>query len=167
MNRDLEPLLNDLLARWHRWAQAATRPDDSLLRDFDVLVGKVPPRLRAALVLQARNLSCGAQVWSSPRVEQATIAKARQRLHALLAPESARWFGPERVKLNERGNRIGESNPMAECSDHEVDLALQLREDGFSLAQIAEKMGVSKSCVQWWCNGGRRGQPVARVKEVG
>jgi hypothetical protein len=167
MERNLDPLLNALLARWHRWVQAATRPDDSLLRDFDAMVAKVPPRQRAALVLQARNLACGAQVWSSPRVSRATTDSARRRLYLLLDPERVRWFGPEVVKLNERGNRIGESNPMAEVPDSDVELALQLREQGFSLRQIANKFEVSKACVQWWCNGGRRGQAPVRVKEVG
>lgn len=166
MDSNHDQALDNLLARWHRWAQAATRLDDSLLRDFDALVGKVPPRLRAALALQARNLACGAQVWSSPRVERATIAKARARLHALLEPERERWLGWRVVHLNERGNRVGESNPRAEVSDHEVDLALQLREQGFSLGWIAAKFEVSKSCVQWWCNGGRRGQLPVKRKEV-
>jgi len=161
-----EPLLNALLVRWHHWAHAATRPDDSLLRDFDVLVGKVPPRLRAALVLKARNLACGAQVWSSPRVAQGTTAKAVEHLQVLLEPDRARWFGKHRVQLNERGNRIGESNPNAECSDHEVELAVELREQGFSFGWIARKFEVSKGTVYDWCSGRRRGQAAVRVKDV-
>lgn len=174
MDTKRDSLLTALLGRWHRWGQAATRPDDSLLRDFDALVGKVPPRLRAALVLQARNAACGAQVWSSPRVSQATIAKAREHLLELLEPERARWFGKEQVKLNERGNRIGDSNPMAEVSDHDVDLCVQLRAEvdergrhRFSLGWLAAKFEVPKATVQAWCDGRRRGQAPARVKEVG
>jgi hypothetical protein len=163
-NRD-QPL-NDLLARWHRWVHAATRLDDSLLRDFDAMVARVPPRLRAALVLQARNLHCGAQVWSSPRVEQATTAKARQALLVLLEPDAARWFGKRIVQLNERGNRIGESNPRAEASDHDVDLCVQLRAEGYTLGWLAAKFEVGKSTVQDWCSGRRRGQVPVRRKEV-
>lgn len=166
MNRNTDPLLNALLVRWHRWVQAATRPDDSLLRDFDAVVAKVPPRLHAALVLQARNLNCDAQVWSSPRVEQATIAKARARLLVLLEPQAERWFGKHVVQLNERGNRIGQSNPMAEVSDHDVDLCVQLRAEGYSLSWLAGKFEVAKSTVQDWCSGRRRGQAPVRVKEV-
>lgn len=173
--RNIEPLLNELLGRWHRWASASVRLDDSLLRDFDALVATLPPRLRAVIVVQARvqaamadrNEACGAAVWSSPRTDAATASRARARLRDALSRDQARWFGKQRVYLNERGNRVGESNPMAEVSDHEVELALQLREEGFSLADIARKFDVAKSTVQWWVNGGRRGQVPSRVKEVG
>jgi hypothetical protein len=167
MERNIDQPLNDLLVRWHRWVQAATRLDDSLLRDFDAVVAKVPPRLRAALVLQARNLACGAQVWSSPRVERATIAKSREHLVAILNADQARWFGKRIVHLNERGNRIGESNPRAELSDHEVELMLELREEGKSYGWLADKFEVAKSTAQDICNGRRRGQVAARVKVVG
>jgi hypothetical protein len=167
MERNLDPLLNALLARWHRWAQAATRPDDSLLRAFDAMVAKVPPRQRVALVLQARNLACGAQVWSSPRVSRATVDSARRRLYSLLEAERTRWFGPEVVKLNERGNRIGESNPMAAIPDSDVDLCVQLRAEGYSYGWLAEKFEVHKATIQGWVNGRRRGQAPVRVKEVG
>lgn len=167
MEHNHEPLLNALLVRWHRWAQAATRLDDSLLRDFDAVVAKVPPRLHAALVFQARNLACGAQVWSSPRVSRATTAKARARLLELLADDATRWFGPLRVQLNERGNRIGESNPRAELTDHDVELCLQLRAEGYSYGWLAVKFEVAKSTVQSWCQGTRRAQLPVKVKEVG
>lgn len=166
MERNNEFLLNDLLVRWHRWVHAATRLDDSLLRDFDAVVSRAPPRLRAALALQARNLACGAQVWSSPRVERATTAKALRHLLGVLLADEPRWFGRRRVQLNERGNRIGESNPMAEVSDHDVDLCVQLRAEGHSLRWLAEKFEVHKATVQGWCDGRRRGQAPARVKEV-
>lgn len=166
MKRDIEPLLNDLLRRWHRWASLPARPDDTLLRDFDALVSKLSPRLHAAAVVMARNASAGALVWSSPRVDASTARRARARLLGLVEQDARRWFGPVRVKLNERGNRIGDSNPMADATDDDVDLCLQLRAEGYSLAWLAEKFEVSKSCVQWWCNGGRRGQAPVRVKEV-
>jgi hypothetical protein len=166
MKRDIEPLLNDLLRRWHRWANCPARPHDTLLRDFDTLVSKLSPRLHGAIVAMARNASAGVQVWSSPRVDASTARRARARLLELVERDATRWFGPVVVNLNERGNRIGESNPMADASDSDVDLCLQLREEGYSLAWLAAKFEVSKSCVAWWCNGGRRGQAPMRVKEV-
>jgi hypothetical protein len=166
MKRDIEPLLTGLLARWHRWASQPAREDDTLLRDFDTLVSKLSPRLHAAAVVMARNAAAGAQVWSSPRVDATSARRAKARLLALLEPERERWFGRERVQLNERGNRIGESNPMAEVSDHDVDLALQLRAEGFSLQWIADKFEVHKATVQGWCAGRRRGQVPMRVKEI-
>lgn len=166
MKRDIEPLLTDLLRRWHRWASAPARPDDTLLRDFDTLASKLSPRLHAATVMLARNAAAGVQVWSSPRVDAAAARRAKGRLLDLLEPERERWFGKELVKLNERGNRIGESNPMADVTDHEVQLAVDLHEQGFSLAGIAAKFEVSKSAVRWWVCGGRRGQAPVRVKEV-
>jgi hypothetical protein len=162
--RDL--LLTDLLKRWHLWANAPVRRDDTLLRDFDALVSKLSPRLLAAVSMMARNAASGASVWSSHRVDAATARRARAHLRELLEPESARWFGPVRVKLNERGNRIGESNPRAEVSDHEVELALELREQGFSLSWLAQKFEVHKATIQGWVSGRRRGQAASRVKEV-
>lgn len=166
MKRDTDPLLTDLLRRWHRWASLPARPDDTLLRDFDALVSKLSPRLHAATVTMARNAAAGAQVWSSPRVDATSARRAKARLLALLEPERDRWFGREQVKLNERGNRIGESNPMAECTDRDVELAIELREQGYSLGWLAAKFEVAKSTVQGWCDGRRRGQAAVRVKEV-
>lgn len=166
MEANRDPLLTDLLRRWHLWASAPARPDDTLLRDFDTLAAKLSPRLHAAIVVMGRNAAAGAQVWSSPRVDASTARRAKARLLVLLEPERERWFGPVVVKLNERGNRIGDSNPMAEVSDHDVDLCLQLRAEGYSLGWLAKKFEVAKSTVQWWCNGGRRGQAPVRVKEV-
>jgi hypothetical protein len=166
MQHNNEPLLNALLVRWHRWAEAAVRLDDSLLRDFDAVVAKVPPRLRVALAMHARNLACGATVWSSPRVDRTALTKAKRRLHALLEPDATRWFGPVVVQLNERGNRIGESNPRAEVPDHDVDLCREMRAEGYSYGWLAAKFEVAKSTVASWCQGTRRGQLPVRVKEV-
>lgn len=166
MERNHDLLLTELLGRWHRWASAPARPADTLLRDFDVLVSRLSPRLYAAIVVQARNAASGAAVWSSPRVDAATARRAKARLQVLLEPEHVRWFGKSTVLLNERGNRIGQSNPQAECTDHDVELARQLRDEGFSLGWLANKFEVHKATVQGWCNGRRRGQLAARVKEV-
>ena len=70
------------------------------------------------------------------------------------------------VHLNELGRRIGECHPRAKLTDAEVALALQLLDDGMSLAQVALKMDVSKSCIGHIASGRRRGQLVARVVKV-
>jgi hypothetical protein len=171
MKRNTEPLLNELLARWHRWASAAVRLDDSLLRDLDVLVSKLSPRRRVAIIALAsnlaRNASSGAAVWSSNRADASAVKQAKACLHAALLRDEARWFGREKVHLNERGNRVGQSNPMAEATDHDVDLCRELRAEGYSFSWLAEKFEVSKGTVFDWCSGRRRGQLPVRVKEVG
>lgn len=70
------------------------------------------------------------------------------------------------VTLNELGRRIGESHPRAKLTDAEVDLVLDLLADGMSLAQVAGKMDVSKSCIAHIASGRRRGQMIARVVSV-
>lgn len=166
MSHTNAPLPTDLLRRWHRWASASARTDDTLLRDFDELVSRLSPRLHAAVVVMARNAASEASVWSSARVDAATARRAQARLLELLEPERDRWFGRHLVQLNERGNRIGESNPRADCTDHEVALAVELREQGFSFGFIARKFEVSKGTVFDWWSGRRRGQAPVRVKEV-
>jgi hypothetical protein len=136
------------------------------MRDFDAMVQAVPLPLRIALQFQARNLACGAQVWSSIRVNAADTEAARAQLHAQMAADPDRWYGKKVVFLNERGNRIGESNPSAVLSDHEVDLMLQLRDEGKSYGWLADKFEVPRPTVQSICNGRRRNQAVARIKEV-
>lgn len=164
MKRDIEPLLTELLARWHRWASSPVQVEDTLLRDFDALVSRLSPRLRAAIMLQGRNAAGGAQVWSSYRVDAATAKRARACLREALSLDHVRWFGPERIKVNARGNRIGESNPRAELPDADVERLLELRAEGYSYGWLSRKFEVPKSTVQAWCNGQRRGQTVARVK---
>lgn len=166
MERNTDRPLTELLARWHRWVSSPVRPADTLLLDFDALVSRLSPRLRAAIVVQARNAACGAQVWSSVRVDLDTARRAKRRLLEALRCDEVRWFGKRVVQLNERGNRIGESNPNAVLTDHEVSLMLQLREEGYSYGWLATKFECSKSAVQSICNGSRRAQVPARVKEV-
>lgn len=166
MERNFDLLLIDLLRRWHCWTTLPARPDDTLLRDFDALVSTLPPRQHAAAVAMARNAHAGVRVWSSARSDATSARRAKARLLEALRADEARWFGKRKVLLNDRGNRIGESNPMAECTDHDVELAHELRSDGFSLAAIAAKMEVHKATVQGWLSGRRRGQLPARVKEL-
>ncbi len=70
------------------------------------------------------------------------------------------------VKLNEAGRPIGESHPRAKLTDAEVDLVIGLIEDGLSLAHVALKFGVSKSCIQHIASGRNRSQTTARVVSV-
>lgn len=166
MERNFDLLLIDLLRRWHGWASSPVRPEDTLLRDFDALVSMLPPRQHAAAATMARNAHAGVRVWSSPRVDESSARRAKARLLEALRADEARWFGKRKVLLNERGNRVGESNPMADCTDHDVELARELREEGFSLAAIAAKMEVHKATVQGWISGRRRAQLPSRVKEM-
>lgn len=62
------------------------------------------------------------------------------------------------IAVNERGLAIGESHPRAVLSDHEVGLLLELRDEGKSMAWLAEKFEVSKSCVAKIVWGQRRAQ---------
>lgn len=165
------PTIDELLVRWHRWASAPVMVDDTLMRDFNNLMLRLRPDQICALVFHARNLCCDATVWSSNRVV-ADLGESREAMALLMAPHQARWFGPRIVFLNERGNRVGESNPRAVLSDHDIDVLLELRAevdaDGrptHTYLWLAQKFECSKSAVQWYCNGGRRGQAPARVKK--
>lgn len=71
------------------------------------------------------------------------------------------------LTVNERGQLIGESHPGAVLTNHEVDLLLELRADGYSMGWLAKKFEVSKSCVAKIVWGQRRGQVVTRFKAPG
>lgn len=62
------------------------------------------------------------------------------------------------IKVNERGLRVGESHPRAVLTDHEVDLMLELREEGYSYSWLARTFEVHKQTVAKICQGVRRGQ---------
>lgn len=49
-----------------------------------------------------------------------------------------------RVKRNEFGYRIGDSHHNARLTDHEIELARQLRTDGMKVGEVARKFGISK-----------------------
>lgn len=165
------PTVDEFLVRWHRWASSPVRTDDSLLRDFENLMLRLPDAMRSALVFHARNLACDATVWSSNR-PMADLDASRAALAAIMLPAS-RWFGHRVVYLNARGNRVGESNPRAVLSDHEVDLLLQLRAEidtdtgrpKYAYSWLAAKFDCSKSAVQDYCTGRRRAQIPAKVKK--
>lgn len=141
------------------------------MREFDKLVANLFTSHRIALIVEARNLACGAAVWSSPRIKRSR-ARARTALLRALANVPGGCFGGLVVTYNERGNRIGESNPRAKLTDHEVDLIREMREercpDGsyrYSLGFLALRFKIPKSTVQDICSGRRRAQTPARVKE--
>ena len=62
------------------------------------------------------------------------------------------------IKVNDRGLRVGESHPRAVLSDHEVELMLALREEGFSYGWLGRKFEVHKQTAAKICQGARRGQ---------
>lgn len=70
------------------------------------------------------------------------------------------------VALNDKNRRVGENHPRAKLTDEEVDLVFGLLEAGLSLAEVARKMDVSKSCIAHIASGRRRSQAVARVVKV-
>lgn len=65
------------------------------------------------------------------------------------------------VAVNDRGLVIGESHPRAVLTDHEVELLLELRDQGFTLSWLAAKFEVSKSCAAKICRGEHRAQIAA------
>lgn len=70
------------------------------------------------------------------------------------------------VAVNDRGLRIGEDHPRAVLTDHDVELMLELRGEGFSLAWLAEKFEVSKSCAAKVCSGRTRARVVVGHRRV-
>lgn len=164
--------LNALLVRWHRWSADPSVSTDVAMVELDAIVARLYPHLIAALIVEARNLSCGVAVWRSVRAGgKRTHQRARCALLHALHGDQLRWFGAQVVQFNARGNRVGSSNPNAKVSDATVDLCVQLREQVnaagkpmYSLGQLALRFKVPKSTVQAWCEGGRRGQAAARVR---
>lgn len=60
------------------------------------------------------------------------------------------------VRRNARGYRIGDSHQAAKLSDHEVELILRLREEGWSYGTLARKFEISKSHIRDIVKGRRR-----------
>jgi len=65
------------------------------------------------------------------------------------------------IAVNERGMPIGESHPGAVLSNHEVDLLLELRDEGYSYSWLSAKFEISKGAVAKICTGQRRCQSPA------
>lgn len=98
MQADIDNILNDLLAKWHRYcagysygkgypsADVSCRQsrtsrqydyengamdasvDNAIMEAFDAAMDRVDQPWRTALSVQARNLHTGSAVWSSPRL---------------------------------------------------------------------------------------------------
>ncbi len=66
------------------------------------------------------------------------------------------------VALNDRGCRIGETHPRAKLSDEDVELVFALRDEGLTLALIAQKFDVTKGAIWKILTGRRRGQVATR-----
>jgi DNA-directed RNA polymerase specialized sigma24 family protein len=67
---------------------------------------------------------------------------------------------------NGRGRVIGAAHHHARLSNHDVELILELREQGLSYRQIADKFQVARSTVSDICSGRRRGQTVEGHKRA-
>lgn len=70
------------------------------------------------------------------------------------------------LAVNDLGLRIGESHPRAKLTDHEVDLLLALREEGYSYSWLAVKLDISKAHVGRIVRGEQRGQAPASYRRA-
>lgn len=70
------------------------------------------------------------------------------------------------VAVNDHGTPIGEGHPRAVLSDHEVELLLELRAEGFTLSWLAAKFEVSKGYVGKVVRGECRAQIPAAFRRV-
>lgn len=68
-----------------------------------------------------------------------------------------------RFMYGESGKLIGESHHKAVLTDHEVDLMLELREEGKTHAWLADKFEIPVGSVRSICRGRTRGVPITRV----
>jgi hypothetical protein len=67
-----------------------------------------------------------------------------------------RALPPKRAKSCERNYLRGQNHPKAVLTDHEVELLLELRAEGYFYRVLAEKFEVSRSTVQDICAGRTR-----------
>jgi hypothetical protein len=63
----------------------------------------------------------------------------------------------------ESGNRRGESHHKAVLTDHEVDLMLELHEQGKGYTWLANTFEIPYDTVRSICRGRTRGVPITRV----
>ena len=60
------------------------------------------------------------------------------------------------------GCRIGQDSHMAKYTDHDIELVLRMRDEGFSYGKIAAIMDMPKSTVHAIATGKQRGVVVDR-----
>ena len=73
---------------------------------------------------------------------------------------------PKLIAVNESGLRIGEDHPNARYTNHEIELVLQLRDQGHGYGTIAKKMDMPKRTIRDICNGRIRCQIPTEFKRV-
>ena len=70
------------------------------------------------------------------------------------------------VGVSEHGRPVGEDHPNAVLTNHEVDLMLRLRGEGWGWKRLTAKFQVSRSQVKRICRGENRAQFPSRYVEV-
>jgi len=70
------------------------------------------------------------------------------------------------VAVNDQGLRIGEDHPNARYTNAEVEMVLDLRDEGMGYKRIAQAMDMPVRTVRNICNFLRRSQVPARFKTV-
>jgi len=73
-------------------------------------------------------------------------------------------YARRRLLYGENGYRIGETHQRAILNDHDVELLLALREEGYSLSWLAAKFETSKANAWSICAGRTRGQAAVKTK---
>ena len=71
------------------------------------------------------------------------------------------------VAFGANGRRVGDSHPKAVLTNHEVDLLLELRNEGYSLSWLAEKFEVAKTTVHSIVSGRTRATLPATYRTSG
>ena len=66
------------------------------------------------------------------------------------------------VGLNDRNCVVGQDHPRAVLTDHDVELLLALRDEGFSYSWLARKFEVTKMHAWRIVNGVQRGHVATR-----
>lgn len=67
-----------------------------------------------------------------------------------------------RVPVNARGFRIGEGHPSSVLTDNEVDVLLELRDEGWGYKRLARHFDVARTTVRNICSGKYRSQTAER-----
>lgn len=62
------------------------------------------------------------------------------------------------VAVNERGYRVGEDHPNARYTNAEVEMVLELRDEGLGYKRIAKILEMPRATVRDICQGKRRCQ---------